>query len=96
MIKLYSTPSPVPNAPNDDTSNTSSQDAGSTNSYLPYSFRNRKFPPYSTTTMKNQKKKENRIDDKVTIDTTPASDAPGTETLNASDQDAGPTNLYLP
>ena len=37
--------------------------------------------------MKNQKKKENKIDDKVTIGTTPDPDATSAYTPNASTQD---------
>ena len=74
MIKLQSTtPTLIP-------PNASAQDSGSTESYPPYSLINRKFAPYSTTTTKNQKKKENKIGDKVTIDTTPDPDAPVSDT----------------
>ena len=53
-----------PDTPGADNCNASAQDAGSTDSNSPYSLRNRKFAPYSTNTMKNQKKKENKIDNK--------------------------------
>ena len=52
---------PSPYAPYADTPNASARDSGSTDSNSPYSLINRKFPPYSTDTMKNQKKKENKI-----------------------------------
>ena len=45
--------------------------------------------------MTNQKKKENKIDDKVTIGTPPAPDTPDADTLNASAQYAGSTKSYL-
>ena len=60
---------PVPGSPSADTLNASSQYYGSTDSNAPYSLRNHKIPPYSTTTMKNQKKKENKVDDKDTFET---------------------------
>ena len=66
--------------PDADTPNASAQDSGSTESYPPYSLINRKFAPYSTTTTKNQKKKENKIGDKVTIDTTSDPNAPSADT----------------
>ena len=77
---------PAPDAPDIDSPNSSTQYAVSVDSYLPYSLRNWKFPPYSISTMKNQKKKENRINDKVTIDTTPDPDVPFSDTPNASTQ----------
>ena len=39
--------------PNNNNPNDFAQDASSTNSYLPYLLRNRKFAPYFTNTMKN-------------------------------------------
>ena len=59
----------VPDAPDADTPNDSAQDAGFADFNSPYSLRNHKFAPYSTNTMKNQENKENKIDDKVTINT---------------------------
>ena len=56
---------PAPNAPNSDNPDAVAQYYGSADSNSPYSLRNLKFPPYSTNTMKNQKKKENKIDDEV-------------------------------
>ena len=64
IIKLQSTPNPVPKAPGSDTPNSYSQDDGSTDFNSPYSLRNRKFAPYCTTAMKNQRKRENKIDNK--------------------------------
>ena len=89
MIKLQPTPPTPPDLDTSgaDTPNSPAQYDGSTNSYLPYSLRNRKFSPYSTNTMKNQKKKENKIDEKVTVDTVPAADATSADTPNASSQD---------
>ena len=87
---------PDPKAPVADTPNASAQDAGSTDSYLPYSLRNHKFASYSTNTMKNQKKKETKIDDKVTIDTPPVPDVTGADIPNASSQYAGPTESNSP
>ena len=46
--------------------------------------------------MKNQKKKKNKIDDKDTSDTPPAPYVPNVDTPNASVQDAGSTDSYLP
>ena len=57
---------PAPDAPITDTLHPATQYSGSTDSYSPYSLRNHKFAPHSTNTMKNQKKRENKIDDKVT------------------------------
>ena len=48
--------------------------------------------------MKNQKKKEKKKDDNVTIGTTPSHDSPDANTPNASAQDAVSTDsnyLYL-
>ena len=87
---------PDTDTPDSDTNNNHSQDDGSTDSYLPYSSKNCKFSLYSTDTMKNQKKRENKIDDKVTIDTTTSPDAPGTDTPNASDQYNGSTDSNSP
>ena len=52
MIKLQYTPPPAPDSPDADTPNDSSQDYVSTDFYLQYSLRNRKFPPYSTNATK--------------------------------------------
>ena len=93
-LKIYTPPSP--NAPNTDTTNDSTQDYGSTNSYLPYSLRNRKIPPCSTNTTNNQKNKEKKIDNKVTIDTNPAPNAPGDDTPNISYQDDGSIDSNYP
>ena len=79
-----------------DTLDAAAQYAGSTDSNSPYPSRNCKFPPYSTTTMKNQKKKENKIYDKVTINTTPFPDVPGSDTPNASAQDYGSADSNSP
>ena len=57
------------NLPFTDTPIFSSQDAGSIDSNYPYPLINCKFVPYSTTAIKNQKKKENKIDDKDIFDT---------------------------
>ena len=54
-----------------DTLDAAAQYAGSTDSNSPYSLRNHKVAPYFTTTMKNQKKKENKIYDKETFGTPP-------------------------
>ena len=62
--KIY--PTPGPNVPESDTPNSSAQDYGPLTPNSLYPLRNRKFAPYSTNTMKNQKKRENKIDDKVT------------------------------
>ena len=62
---------PDPGAPNADNPDTSAQDSGSGDSSSPYSLRNFKYAPYSTNTMKNQKKKEKKIYDKVIFDTFP-------------------------
>ena len=48
---------PNPDAPDAYTPKASVQDTGSTAHNSPYSFRNRKFDPYSTNTTKTQKKK---------------------------------------
>ena len=87
---------PVSDVPDVDTPNASIQDAGSTDSCLPYSLRTRKFTPYSTNTMKNQKKKEHKIGYKFTIDTTTAPEAPGSDTPNASTQDANSAESNSP
>ena len=79
-----------------DTLDADSQDAGSTDYNSPYSLRNLKLPPYFTNTMKNQKNKENKIDDKYTFDTPPTPDSPGPDNPNASAQDADSTDSYLP
>ena len=60
---------PATNAPDDNTPNADVQNAGSTDSSSPHSLINHKLTPYSTNTMKNQKKKEKKIDDKFTTDT---------------------------
>ena len=57
---------PSPGAPDADNLNAAAQYDGFTDSDSPYLLINRIFPPYSTNTMKNQKKRE-KIDDKVTI-----------------------------
>ena len=83
------TPPPnAPYAPESDTSNDSAQNSVSTDSYLTYSLRNIKFPSYFLNTTKNRKKKKNKIDNKVTINTNPAPNSPGTDTHNDSDQEA--------
>ena len=87
---------PAPDATGDDTPNASALDSGSTDSNNPYSLRNCKFAPYSTTTMKNQKNKENKIDDKDTFGPPPAPDAPWDDTPNYSSQYFGSTESYLP
>ena len=58
---------PDPDAPDTDIPENASQDSGSTDSNSPYSLINCKFAPYSATTMKNQKNKENKIDSKDTF-----------------------------
>ena len=85
-----------PDAPDADNPNSLSQDSGSTDSNSPYSLINRKFAPYSTNTIKNQRKEENKIDDKVTIGTTPFPKATGTDTPNVFAQYDGSTDSYLP
>ena len=85
-----------PDATNDDNLDSVSQDSGSTDSNSPYSLRNRKFAPYSANTTKNQKKKGNNIDDKVTIDTIPAPDATESDTPNSYEQDSVSADSYLP
>ena len=87
---------PVTKSTGKDTPNASAQYSGSTDSYLPYSLRNHKFVPYSTNTMKNQKKKENKIDDKKTINPSPATNAPGDDTPNAFSQDDECTDSNSP
>ena len=59
---------PYPDAPGAEYPDAAVQDDGSIDSNSPYSARNHKFPPYSTNTIENQKRKGNKIDDKVTID----------------------------
>ena len=46
--------------------------------------------------MKNQKKRENKIDNKFKIDTTPAPDTPDADSPNASSQDDVSNDYYLP
>ena len=87
---------PAPDAPITDTHNDYAKDSVSTNSYIPYSLINCKFAPYSTNTMKNQKKKENKIDDKVSNDTIPAPDTHGTYTPNVFAQDCGSSDYNFP
>ena len=58
---------PSPDEPNYNTADAATQDAGSTESNSSFSLINHKLAPYSITTTKNQKKKEKKIDDKVTI-----------------------------
>ena len=94
--KVTIEPPPSPDAPDTNTINASAQDNGSTNSFLPYSSRNCKFTSYSTNTTKNQKKREMKIDDKVTINTNPAHYAPVADNPNASAQDAGFTDYNSP
>ena len=60
---------PSYDVPNNDNNNATTQDYGSNDSNSPYSLRNRIFAPYSTTTIKNQKKNKNKIDDKDKFDT---------------------------
>ena len=96
MIKLQSSTPPAPDAPDDNTLNASIQDSGSTDSYLPYLLRYSKFPPYYTYITKNHKKKEKEIDDKFTINTTPAPDTPGSHITNAYAQDAGSAGSNSP
>ena len=55
---------PVLDLPDADTPNAGTQDSGSADSNSPYLLINHKFTPYSTNTMKNQKKRGNKIDDK--------------------------------
>ena len=86
----------APVAPDADTPDADAQDAWSTDPNSPYSLRNRKFPPYSINTTINQKKKEKKIDDKVTIGTTPALNAPNADTPNSFAQDSGSIDSYLP
>ena len=62
---------PVPKAPDTNTPDFAAQYAGSTESNYPYSLENCKFSPYSTKYHENQKKRENKIDDKVKMDTPP-------------------------
>ena len=93
--ETFDTPS-YPDAPDADTTNASTQNTGFTDSFLPYSSRNCKFTSYSTNTTKNQKKREMKIDDKVTINTNPAHYAPVADNPNASAQDAGFTDYNSP
>ena len=62
---------PVPDAPDADTPNASAQDDGSADSNTPYLLINRKFSPYSTTTIKKTENKENKFDEKDTFNTPP-------------------------
>ena len=55
--KIIIDATPTPDAPVSDTPNAYAQDVGCTDSNYSYSLRNRKFVPYSATTMTNQKKK---------------------------------------
>ena len=48
---------PSPHVPDADITDAAAQDDGCTGSNSPYSLRNYKFPPYSTNTTKNQKKR---------------------------------------
>ena len=96
MMNLPSTPPSEPNSPNSDTPNYSAQYAVSADSYLPYSLRNCKFAPCSPNTMKNQKNKENKIDDKVAIDTNPAHNSHIADTPNASAQYYGSSDSNYP
>ena len=77
---------PAPDTSDSDTPDTSAQDSVSTDSNYPYSLINRKFPPHSTNTMNNQKKKAKKIYDKVNINTTPDPNTPSADTPNASAQ----------
>ena len=92
-VKIDTTP--APDVTSADTPNVYAQDDVSTDSNSTYSLRNFKSPPYSTTMMKNQKNKENEIDDKDSYDTPPATSAPRADTPNASDQNTGSTDSYL-
>ena len=85
---IYTTP--TLDTPGSDTPNASAQDSGSTDSNSQYSLRNHKLAPYSTTTMKNQKKKKKKIDYKDTTNTNPAPDAPGADTPNDSSHTMAP------
>ena len=79
----------APDAPNADNPDAATKDDGSTESNSPYSSRNHKLTPYSTNTTENQKKKEKKIDDKVTISTPPDPNAPRADTPNDFSQDDG-------
>ena len=78
------------------TPNASAEYSGSTDSYLPYWLRNCKFSPYFTNTKENQKKKEKKSDDNVTIHTSPINDTTGTDTLNYFSQDNSSTDSNYP
>ena len=87
---------PDPDAPDADTPDAAAQYYGSNEFNSPYSLITCKFPPYSANTTKKQKKKEKKMDDKVTIDTPLFPYAPSADTPNSSVQDSGSTDFNSP